>query len=72
MVHGNVTGCAPNRSKFSIDYEFRDENNSLVQGSSDYCEDLQEIGSSILFIYLRNHPKRNHAYPMSSYRAVDV
>jgi hypothetical protein len=72
VVHGNVTGCAPNRSKFSVDYEFRDENNTLVQGSSDYCEDEQEIGSSILVIYLRNQPKRNDAYPMSTYRAVDV
>jgi hypothetical protein len=71
-VDGKVTGCAPNHTKFSIDYEFHTQENLLIEGSNEYSEEAYELGSSIRIIYLRNHPKKNAFYPLSAYRIVEL
>lgn len=71
-VDGKVTGCAPNHSKFSIDYEFHTQEHLLVEGSNEYSEEEYELGSSIRLIYLRDHPRRNACYPVSAYRIVEL
>lgn len=71
-VDGTVTACAPNHTKFSIDYEFHTQENMLVEGSNDYSEEEYALGSSIRIIYLRDHPRRNACYPLSAYRFVGL
>lgn len=68
VVEGKVTACAPNHSKFNIDYEFRTNENILVEGTNEYSDEEYELGSSVRIIYLRSHPKRNACYPLSAFR----
>jgi len=70
-VDGRVTACAPNRTRFSVDYEFHTQENVLVEGSNDYCEEEYELGSAIRIIYLGDHPKRNAFYPLPAFRIVE-
>lgn len=72
VVEGTVTACAPNRSKFSVDYEFRAEDDSLFEGSDSFCADEYQLGSRIRVTYLRNNPKRNSTYPMSDFDNGEV
>jgi hypothetical protein len=72
VVEGTVTACAPNRSKFRVDYEFRTEENSVVEGSDSFCAEECQLGSKIRVIYLRNSPERNSTYPMSDFPTGDV
>jgi|SRR5579863_404522 len=70
-VDGKVTACAPNHTKFSIDYEFHTQEDLLVEGLNEYSEEEYALGSSIRIIYLRDHPRRNSCYPLSAYRIVE-
>jgi hypothetical protein len=62
VVEGKVTGCAPNRSRFTIYYEFTTEDNAWTEGSTVMSEEC-EAGDSIPVMYLRSNPKRNDFYP---------
>jgi hypothetical protein len=62
VVEGRVTGCAPNRSRFTIYYEFTTEDNAWMEGSTEMPEE-SEAGDSIPVMYLRSNPKRNDFYP---------
>jgi hypothetical protein len=64
---GRVTGCTPNRSLFDVYYEFSDESGALIEGSSISGEAL-DYNSGVIIIYLRNNPKRNGLYPLTSYQ----
>ena len=70
-IDGKVTACAPNHTRFSVDYEFHTQENLLVEGTNDYCEEEYKLGSAIRIIYLRQHPRRNACYPLSAYRIVE-
>jgi hypothetical protein len=62
VVEGRVTGCAPNRSRFTVYYEFTTEDNVSIEGSAGMSEECK-VGMSIPVIYLRGNPKRNDYYP---------
>lgn len=66
VVEGKVTSCVPKGRRFSVYYEFRTDDNTLMEGSNDYWDDC-EVGSRILVIYSRDNPKRNDCYPLSAY-----
>jgi hypothetical protein len=63
VVEGRVTGCAPNRSRFTIYYEFTTEDKVWMEGSTLMPEEC-EAGDPIPVMYLRSNPKRNGFYPM--------
>ena|ERR1019366_7570994 len=62
VVEGRVTGCAPNRSRFTTYYEFTTEDNVWMEGSAGMSEECK-AGMSIPIMYLRSNPKRNDCYP---------
>jgi len=62
VVEGKVTGCAPNRSRFTVYYEFTTEDNVSIEGSAGMSEECK-VRMSIPVIYLRGNPKRNDYYP---------
>ncbi|MGO9339701.1 MAG: DUF3592 domain-containing protein [Terracidiphilus sp.] len=62
VVEGKVTGCAPNRSRFTVYYEFTTEANVWMEGSTRMSEECA-AGDSIPVMYLRSNPKRNDFYP---------
>jgi hypothetical protein len=61
VVEGKVTGCAPNRTKFTVYYEFTTDENVSMEGSTRMPEEC-EAGDSIPVMYLRSNPKRNDSY----------
>jgi hypothetical protein len=63
VVEGKVTGCAPNRSRFTVYYEFTTEDKVWVEGSTEMSEEC-EVGMPIPVMYLRSNPKRYDYYPM--------
>jgi hypothetical protein len=69
VVEGKVTSCVPKGRRFSVDYKFRTEDGSLMEGTNDYSDEY-EVGACIFIIYLRKYPTRNKNYPLDSYRAV--
>jgi hypothetical protein len=71
-VDGKVTGCAPNHTKFSIDYEFHTQEHLLVEGSNGFSDEEYELGARIRIIYLRDHPRRNAFYPLLAYQIVEL
>jgi len=62
VVEGRVTGCAPNRSRFTVYYEFTTKDNVGMEGSTEMSAEC-EAGVSIPVMYLRSNPKRNDFYP---------
>ena len=62
VVEGKVTGCAPNRSRFKVYYEFTTEDNVWMEGSTTMSEECV-AGDSIPVMYLRSSPKRNDYFP---------
>lgn len=64
VVEGKVTGCLSNQKTSTVYYEFRTEDDVLMEGSGDTTEDW-ESGASIPVIYLRSNPKRNERYPVA-------
>ena len=63
VVEGKVTGCAPDRNRFKVYYEFTTEDNASMEGSTRMPEEC-EAGASIPVMYLRSDPKRNDFYPV--------
>jgi hypothetical protein len=63
VVEGRVTGCAPDRSRFTVYYEFTTKDKVGVEGKAGMPEEC-EVGISIPIMYLRSNPKRNDYYPM--------
>lgn len=72
VTEGTVTLCVPtkNAERFMVDYEFRTQRDELVEGSNNDCYEEYKTDSKIKVLYLRQHPKRNDSYPLSSYRMV--
>jgi hypothetical protein len=62
VVEGNVTGCTPSRSRFTVYYKFTTDEKVEMEGSTQISEEC-EAGDSILVMYLRSNPKRNAFYP---------
>jgi hypothetical protein len=73
VTEGKVTICVPkkNTGKFMVDYEFRTQNDELIEGSNNNCDDEYKTDSKIKVIYLRHQPKRNDSSPLNSYRMVE-
>lgn len=70
VVEGRITGCAADRTLFTVYYEFTAEDNELAEGSTEMSEECN-VGASIPVIYLRGNPKRNDLYPIGGYRIVE-
>jgi hypothetical protein len=70
VTEGTVIACAPNRSRFRVDYEFCAEDKAEFDGADENCDEY-ETGSKIRVIYLRKNPKRNSTYPNSTYHTAD-
>jgi hypothetical protein len=66
---GIVTSCKLYRSTCSIKYIFRTEDGRSFIGSG-ASNNSQQIGASILVIYLSNNPKRNSMFPLRNYQVV--
>ena len=62
VAEGRVTGCAPDRSRFKVYYEFTTEDNLSMEGGTRVSEEYG-AGDSIPVMYLRSNPKRNDFYP---------
>jgi hypothetical protein len=73
VTEGTVTLCVPTKSSgnFMVDYEFRTDRDEVVEGSNNDCPDEYKTDSKIKVIYLRDRPKRNDSYPLSSYCMVE-
>lgn len=63
VVEGRVTGCAPDRRRFKVYYEFATEDSVWMEGNTAMTEEC-EAGDSIPVMYLRRNPKRNDFYPL--------
>ncbi len=63
VVEGRVTGCAPDRSRFKVYYEFSTEDGVWMEGNTAMTEECK-AGDSIPVMYLRSNPKRNDFYPL--------
>ena len=63
VVEGRVTGCVPNRNRFTAYYEFTTDDKVWMEGSALMTEECK-VGMSIPVVYLRSNPKRNDYYPM--------
>jgi hypothetical protein len=70
VTEGKVIACAPNGSRFRVDYEIFDEHNTLFDGANENSDEYK-TDSSIRVIYLRKNPKRNDTYPMDSFHTVE-
>lgn len=70
VVEGRVAGCEPKGSLFTVYYDFRTEDNSLIEGSS-ITGDEYEPGNPFPVIYLRSNPNRNDRYPQGDFRVED-
>jgi hypothetical protein len=62
VVKGRVTGCAPDRNRFTVYYKFSTEDNVEIEGSTGMPEEC-EVGMPIPIMYLRTNPERNDYYP---------
>jgi hypothetical protein len=69
VTEATVIACAPNRSRFRVDYEFNTENGTEFDGADENCDEYK-TDSKIRVIYLRSNPKRNTTYPNSTYHTV--
>jgi hypothetical protein len=69
VTEGEVIACAPKGNQFRVDYEFYDENREQFDGANENCDEYK-TGSKIRVIYLRNHPKRNDTYPLSTFHTA--
>jgi hypothetical protein len=69
VTEGKVIACAPRGSRFRVDYEFYDENHQEFDGANEHSEEY-ESDANIRVIYLKKDPKRNAAYPMSTFHTV--
>ncbi len=56
VVEGRVTGCAPDRSRFKVYYEFSTEDGVWMEGNTAMTEECK-AGDSIPVMYLRSNPK---------------
>jgi hypothetical protein len=63
---GLVIHCAPTRSAYLVQYEFRTEAGAHVTGSGESL-DSQDAGARIWVLYLPQNPRRNRPYPLSDY-----
>jgi hypothetical protein len=70
VTEGTVIACAPKGSRFRVDYEFLNEDHVEFDGDTEESYDEYKTGSNIRVIYLRKNPKRNDAYPMSTFQTV--
>jgi hypothetical protein len=69
VTEAKVIACAPKGSQFRVDYEFYDENHQEFDGANEHSEEY-ESDANIRVIYLKKDPKRNAAYPMSTFHTV--
>jgi hypothetical protein len=69
VTEGEVIACAPKGKQFRVDYEFYSEDHEQFDGANENCDEY-ETGSKIRVIYLRNNPKRNDTYPLTSFHTV--
>ena len=54
---------------FTIKYEFRNEDGTVITGSSE-CDDRPETDGSICILYMPKNPRRNQAYSTLWYRVA--
>lgn len=70
VAEGVVTGCAPNKRQYRVEYEFRTDDGVRMHGHCD-CWEEYRVGASIWIIYLRNRPQRNRSYPLLYFGIVE-
>ncbi len=61
VVEGRVTGCVPDRNRFTAYYEFTTDDKAWIEGST-LMSEACEVGTAIPVIYLRSNPRRNDLY----------
>lgn len=69
VTEGKVVACAPKGSRFRVDYEFYTEDHALFDGANENADEYKS-GSNIRVIYLPKDPKRNDAYPLTTFHAL--
>ena len=70
VTEGTVIACVPKGNRFRVDYEFFNQDHVEFDGDTEESYDEYATGSKIRVIYLRKNPKRNAAYPMSTFQTV--
>lgn len=70
VTEAKVIACAPKGSRFRIDYEFLNEDQTLFDGANENSDEY-ETGSTIRVIYLRKNPRRNRPYPMGAFQTIE-
>jgi hypothetical protein len=64
-----VTSCTPKDRAYRVDYEFRTEGGTLINGHID-SKDSYETGTRIWILYLPQRPQRNHRYPLDFFEVA--
>lgn len=66
---GVVTKCFRIKGGWSVRYQFRAKDGTILQGR-DRVWDRMQPGANICVLYLPENPRRNYVYPMCLYRVV--
>jgi hypothetical protein len=71
VTEGKVIACAPQRTKFRVDYQFSTEDGQLFDGAHEYSPDEYLYGAKVRIVYVRHNPKRNDMYPLVEFAPVE-
>ena len=70
VAAGKVTNCTPKGGAFQIEYEFATPDGESLKGSNGRVDPC-EVGSRVWVLYLRQNPKRNDMYPLTSFDIIE-
>lgn len=64
---GVIAGCRRVKGGWAVRYQFRMKDGAIAKGRSQTAQRMT-IGTTICILYAPQNPRRNHTYPMCSYR----